>query len=409
MSEFSFPKDRIQITLMENVHESAVEVLSRAGYNTVEQIKGGLEGDELKARLAHTHILGIRSRTQLTHDVLHAAPKLMAVGCFCIGTNQVDLDAACALGIPVFNAPHANTRSVAELVLAEIVMLCRRLGDRNNEMHRGVWQKALFGSCEVRGKTLGIVGYGHIGSQVSILAESFGMRVLYHDIEPKLAMGNAQQVGTLDELLQQVDLLTLHVPDLPETRNLIGLQEMARMKQGSMLINASRGGVVDLLALKANIDRGHLAGAALDVFPVEPKANNEPFVHPLQNTPNVVLTPHMGGNTAEAQKNIGLEVARKLVGYSDWGSSIGAVNFPELSLPAHAGAHRVLHIHRNQPGVLGAINRALAESGANVAGQHLQTRGDVGYVVIDIEASHHHELHERLRAVPGTIKCRVLY
>jgi D-3-phosphoglycerate dehydrogenase len=354
-------------------------------------------------------MLGIRSRTQVTKDVLENAPKLMAVGCFCIGTNQVDLTAARLQGVPVFNAPHSNTRSVAELVIAEMVMLLRGLGDKNTAAHRGEWLKSAKNSYELRGKTLGIVGYGHIGSQVSILAEAFGMRVLYHDVLQKLPMGNAQQQASLEALLPQVDVLTLHVPQAPDTVNLIGEKALASLPKGAVLLNASRGTVVDIDALRASLLSGHLLGAAIDVFPREPASNEQEFESPLRGIRNVVLTPHIGGSTLEAQRNIGVEVASKLVQYSDFGATIGAVDFPNISLAAQHDSHRLLHVHHNRPGVLGAINRVLADHATNILGQYLQTMPDVGYVVTDVDRGHSEDLAERLRQVEGTIRCRTLY
>lgn len=405
----SFPKNKIRVLLLEGVHDSAVEYLTDQGYTNVTRFDRALEGDDLRTELARAHMVGIRSGTQLTASVLEHADKLIAIGAFCIGTNQVDLTAAARRGVPVFNAPHSNTRSVAEMVLAEMVMLVRRLGDRNTKAHQGVWEKSAKESYELRGKTLGIVGYGHIGSQVSILAEAFGMRVLYHDVVPKLPMGNAQQLPSLDALLPRVDILTLHVPDDASTRNLIDARRLGQMRRGSYLINASRGTVVDIDALAEVIRSGHVAGAAIDVFPIEPRSNKEPFESPLRGLPNVVLTPHIGGSTLEAQRNIGVEVATKLVQFSDQGATVGAVNFPNLSLPPDPRSHRLLHVHHNRPGVLAALNRVLADSGANINGQHLQTSADVGYVVIDVDREHGPDLRERLEKVPETLRVRVLY
>jgi D-3-phosphoglycerate dehydrogenase / 2-oxoglutarate reductase len=406
----SYPKEKIHVLLLEGIHHNAVEHLEQAGYTNVERLDRALTGADLLDAVGRAHVIGVRSRTQLTAEVLGQARRLLAVGCFCIGTNQVDLGAAAGLGVPVFNAPHSNTRSVAELVIAEAVMLLRGLGDKNTEAHQGRWRKSAKDSYELRGKTLGIVGYGHIGSQVSILAESMGMRVLYQDIEPKLPMGNAQQLKSLDELLPRVDVLTLHVPQDASTRDLITAAELQRMRPGSYLINASRGTVVEIDALAAALESGHLLGAAIDVFPTEPKSTADPFVSPLQGLPNVILTPHIGGSTQEAQENIGVEVASKLVNFSDLGSTIGAVNFPNISLTPNPGpTHRLLHVHKNQPGVMGGINRILADEDANVLGQHLQTTPAVGYVVIDIEQGHSPDLRQRLEEVPGTIRCRILY
>ncbi|MCG8424094.1 MAG: phosphoglycerate dehydrogenase [Proteobacteria bacterium] len=405
----SFPKEKIKVVLLEGIHQSAVDYLHRSGYTNVVHHARALPLDELRAELATAYLVGIRSRTQLTADVLADTERLFAVGCFCIGTNQVDLDAAGQQGIPVFNAPHSNTRSVAELVIAESIMLLRGLGDKNGAAHRGGWQKSARQSYELRSKTMGIVGYGHIGSQVSILAEALGMRVIYHDIVPRLAMGNAQQLGSLTELLTEADIVTLHVPQDPSTHNLINRDRLAEMRPGSYLINASRGTVVDVDALADAVRSGHVAGAAVDVFPREPKSNDETFESPLRGLPNVILTPHIGGSTVEAQRNIGQEVASKLVNYSDQGTTMSAVNFPQLSLSAHKDAHRLLHIHHNQPGVLAAVNRVLTGSEANILGQHLQTDPQLGYVVTDVDREHADNLRGDLLAIPGTIRCRILY
>jgi D-3-phosphoglycerate dehydrogenase len=357
-------------------------------------------------------MVGIRSATHLTKNVLDAADHLIAIGCFCIGTNQVDLETAQDRGIPVFNAPFSNTRSVAELVLAEIVLLMRGIPARNAAAHRGQWLKTATGSREARGKVLGIIGYGHIGTQVGVLAESLGMQVVFYDIEMKLSMGNARQMPTLESLLEIADVVTCHVPQTPQTARMIDAAALARMKRGSSLINAARGQVVDIDALAAAIDSGHISGAALDVFPKEPKGNTEEFVSPLRGKDNVILTPHIGGSTQEAQRDIGLEVSSKLLKYSNNGSTLGAVNFPEVSLPAHPGQHRLLHIHRNQPGVLSEVNSVLSGKHINITGQYLQTNPKIGYVVIDIEAPERtvsQQLRKRLDQVAGTIRTRILY
>lgn len=406
----SFPRSKIKVLLLEGIHDNAVEHFTNAGYTAITHLTHALSGSELDDALQHAHVIGIRSRTQLTAEVLEKARRLFAIGCFCIGTNQVALQAAARKGIPVFNAPHSNTRSVAELVIAELVMLFRGLGDKNTATHEGRWTKSAKGSYELRGKTLGIVGYGHIGSQVSILAEAMGLRVLYFDVEPKLAMGLARPTGTLKELLEACDAVTLHVPEDASTRGLFDAERIAQLKQGAYLINASRGSVVDLEALAAAIRAGKLGGAAVDVYPKEPRSKDEVHTTPLQGVPNVVLTPHIGGSTVEAQENIGVEVARKLVAYSDYGSSLGAVNFPNISLTPHPGvANRLLHVHQNKPGVLAAINRVLGDDNVNILGQHLQTNQDVGFVVADVDQEHPADLLERLRAVPGTIRCRIVY
>lgn len=413
MSLVSLDKDRIKILLLEGVHSSAIEVLKQHGYSNITALKTSLNEDELCEAVKDVHFIGIRSRTQLNARVFKAADKLAAVGCFCIGTNQVDLDAAREHGVVVFNAPFSNTRSVAELVLAEIIMLLRRIPQKNAAAHRGGWDKAAKGSFEARGKVLGIIGYGHIGSQLSILAEQLGMQVRYYDIETKLSLGNALQVRSLDELLAQSDVVTLHVPETPQTQWMIGAKELATMKPEAVLINASRGTVVAIDALADALKSGQLAGAAIDVFPVEPKGNDDIFESPLRGIDNCILTPHIGGSTQEAQENIGIEVAGKLVRYSDNGSTLSAVNFPEVALPTHAGARRLLHIHENRPGMLTKINQILAEQNINVSGQYLQTDSKVGYVVIDIDtpakSSIADELLAEMKSIPGTIRARVLY
>ncbi|MCD7097136.1 phosphoglycerate dehydrogenase [Stenotrophomonas sp. MMGLT7] len=407
----SFPKQDIRVLLLEGVSPSAVETFRAAGYSQIELHAKSLPEDELIARIADAHIVGIRSRTQLSAEVLAHAKRLIAVGCFCIGTNQVDLDAAEQAGIPVFNAPYSNTRSVAELVVAEAVMLVRGIPQKSAQCHRGGWSKSAEGSHEVRGKTLGIIGYGHIGTQVGVLAESLGMQVIYHDIETKLALGNAAPAPGLDELLARSDVITLHVPETPATRNMIGAAELARAKPGAHLINASRGSVIDIDALDAALTSGHIGGAAIDVFPVEPKGNGDVFVSPLTAHDNVILTPHIGGSTLEAQENIGVEVAAKLVRYSDNGSTLSAVNFPEVTLPEHEGSRRILHIHRNVPGVLSRINEIFSQQQVNINGQFLRTDPKLGYVVIDVTASEEQvaELRAAMATVPGTLRTRVLY
>ena len=405
----SFDKSRLKILLLEGVHETAVEAFHRAGYTRVERRAGTVPEDELKALLADVHFLGIRSRTHLSEAVFEAAPKLVAVGAFCIGTNQIDLDAAARRGVVVFNAPFSNTRSVAELVLAEAILLLRDVPAKSAAAHRGVWAKSVGRAREARGKTLGIVGYGSIGAQLSILAEGLGMRVIYHDTAAKLAIGNATPAASLEALLRTADVVTLHVPETPDTTGLIGAAELALMKPGSILMNASRGRVVDLDALAGALESGHLAGAAVDVYPAEPRSNDDPFNSPLQNLDNAILTPHVGGSTVEAQENIGSEVAEKLVRFSDNGSTVTSVNFPEVSLPPHAGHHRLLHIHCNVPGVLAAVNGVFSEIGANVAAQVLQTRGPVGYVVTDVDVASSDEALAALLKVPATIRARVLF
>ena len=407
----SFPKEDIKVLLLEGVSQSAVETFRRAGYSQIEYHEKSLPEAELKARIAEAHIVGIRSRSHLTADVLEQARRLIAVGCFCIGTNQVDLEAAKIHGVPVFNAPYSNTRSVAELVIAEAIMLLRGIPQKNALCHRGGWTKSAAGSYEVRDKVLGIVGYGHIGTQVGVLAEALGMRVIFHDIETKLSLGNARAAGSLDDLLERADVVTLHVPETPATKLMIGATELTKMRKGSLLINASRGTVVDIDALAAALREGHLAGAAVDVFPVEPKGNDDPFVSPLVGMDNVILTPHIGGSTLEAQDNIGIEVASKLVRYSDNGSTLSAVNFPEVTLPEHPNSRRLLHIHRNVPGVLSRINELFSAGNINIDAQFLQTDPQVGYVVIDVSADKQQAalLKDKLAAIPGTLRSRVLY
>jgi D-3-phosphoglycerate dehydrogenase len=407
----SYPRQDIKVLLLEGVSASAVESFQRAGYSHVELHAKALPQAELKARIADAHIVGIRSRTQLSEDVLAQAKRLIAVGCFCIGTNQVDLTAARKLGVPVFNAPYSNTRSVAELVIAEAIMLLRGIPQKNALCHRGGWTKSASGSYETRDKVLGIVGYGHIGTQVGVLAEGLGMRVIFHDVETKLALGNARAVSSLDELLERADVVTLHVPETPATQMMIRREQLAKMRAGAMLINASRGSVVDIDALAAALRDGHIAGAAVDVFPVEPKGNDDAFVSPLLGMDNVILTPHIGGSTLEAQDNIGIEVASKLIRYSDNGSTLSAVNFPEATLPEHPHSRRLLHIHRNVPGMLSRINELFSAGNINIDAQFLQTDAEVGYVVIDVtaDATQATALKEKLAAIPGTLRTRVLY
>ncbi|WP_145144058.1 phosphoglycerate dehydrogenase [Pseudomonas duriflava] len=409
MSKTSLDKSKIRFLLLEGVHQSAVDTLKAAGYTNIEYIAKALPEAELKEKIADAHFVGIRSRTQLTEEVFDCAKKLIAVGCFCIGTNQVDLNAARERGIVVFNAPYSNTRSVAELVLAEAILLLRGIPAKNASCHRGGWIKSANNSYEIRGKKLGIIGYGSIGTQLSVLAEGLGMQVYFYDVVTKLPLGNAQQVSSLTELLGMADIVTLHVPETPSTKLMMGEREIRAMKKGSILLNAARGTVVDLEALAAAIKDEHLLGAAIDVFPVEPRSNNDEFVSPLRGLDNVILTPHIGGSTMEAQANIGLEVAEKLVKYSDNGTSVSSVNFPEVALPSHPGKHRLLHIHQNIPGVLSEINRVFSENGINISGQYLQTNEKVGYVVIDVDAEYSDMAQEKLQNVKGTIRCRVLF
>ncbi len=407
--KFSLDKKYIKVLLLEGIHPSSKKSFETAGYTNVEFLKTALDGEELEQKLKDAHILGIRSRTWLTPQVLKRAKKLFAVGCFSIGTNQVDLIAAKQQGIPVFNAPFSNTRSVAELVIAEIIMLMREVPARNAAAHRGDWLKAVGNSVEVRGKNLGIVGYGHIGSQVSILAEAMGMNVLYFDIEKKLSLGKAFVCESLNELLQKSDVVTLHVPETPDTRNMISDEQLSQMKKGSLLINASRGSVVDYDALTEFLKNGQLAGAAADVFPTEPASNTEKFSSPLQDFDNVLLTPHIGGSTQEAQENIGLEVAEKLIRYSDNGSTVGAVNFPQVSIQPNYDKQRFLHIHKNMPGLLKDINYVFTNKGINIAAQYLQTDAEIGYVIIDAECNNCSEILKELKTIPHTIRARMLY
>ena len=410
--ETSLAKNKMKVVLLEGIHASAVDAFRADGYTEIEYHEKSLPEPQVIEAVRDAYLVGIRSASQLTRNVFENAPKLIAAGCFCIGTNQVDLDAAQDRGVAVFNAPFSNTRSVAELVLAEIIFLMRGTPHRNAAAHRGEWLKTAIGSREVRGKTLGIVGYGHIGTQVGVLAEALGMHVAFYDIEMKLALGNARPVPTLEELLEMSDVVTLHVPQTPQTHNMINAAALARMKKGAALINAARGTVVDIDALVEALHSKHLSGAAIDVFPKEPKGNSEPFVSPLREMDNVILTPHVGGSTQEAQRDIGIEVSGKLIKYSNNGSTLGAVNFPEVSLPEHPGQHRLLHIHRNQPGVMSQINAIFSEERINIAGQYLQTNARIGYVVIDIETAERavsQQLKKRLDQVGGTIRTRVLY
>ena len=408
---YSLSKDKVRILLLEGISQTAVDLFAQAGYTNVTRLKTALDGEALVDALAGTHILGIRSRTQMTRAMVAAADRLMAVGCFSVGTNQIDLDAAREIGVPVFNAPFSNTRSVAELVIGEIVMLLRRVMPRSNAAHDGGWDKSATFSHEVRGKVLGIVGYGNIGTQLSNLAEAMGMRVIYFDTADKLRHGNTDPVGSLHALLAQSDVVSLHVPETAATQNMIGPAEIRAMKPGAHLINNSRGTVVDIDALAAALKDGHLGGAAVDVFPVEPGSNAERFTSPLQGLDNVILTPHVGGSTLEAQERIGAEVARKLVEYSDGGSTVGAVNFPQVQLPPRPNGTRFIHVHENLPGMLRRINEVFSSRNINITGQFLQTNGDVGYVVVEaVDLGDRSEaLLEQLRAIPGTMRARLVY
>lgn len=405
----SYPRAKIKILLLENISEAAVEEFMQGGYAEITAISGAVSEGELIEAVRGVHIIGIRSKTRITANVIAAADKLLAIGAFCIGVNQVDLAAATRKGIAVFNAPYSNTRSVAELVIGLCVMLIRRIVDKNTAAHRGQWMKEASGSFELRGKTLGIVGYGNIGSQVSIMAEAMGMQVIYFDIATKLPHGNAKQERDLKELLKRSDIVTLHVPSDPTTRNLFDADMLAHLKPGSIFINYSRGDIVDLDALKARIDTGDISGAAVDVFPEEPEKNGDPFACILQDLPNVILTPHIGGSTEEAQANIGLDVTAKLINYLEFGTSSGSHTVPDVNLPPMAGTHRILHIHQNIPGVLSEINSKLSEKGINILGQYLKTNEEIGYVILDVDTGLSREAFEILREVNGTLKSRMVY
>ena len=411
LEKLSLPKSKIKVLLLENIHKSAVELFKRNGYANVESLRDAPGADDLKGLLKDVHILGIRSRTKLTKEVLQSAEKLLTVGAFCIGTNQVDLTCAKRLGIPVFNAPYSNTRSVAELVIAEIIMLFRGIPARNWGAHEGGWDKTVKGAREIRGKIIGIVGYGHIGTQLSVIAESLGMQVRFYDIVEKLAIGNAAPCRSLDELLGIADVVTLHVPETPETKDMMTAAKFKKMKKGAFFINASRGTVVDIPALAEALKSGYVAGAAVDVFPKEPKGPEEEFKSPLRGLRNVILTPHIGGSTEEAQANIGGEVAEKLVKYSDNGSTLGAVNFVEVALPPQSNATRFMHIHRDEPGVMARISELFSRRGINIAGQYLRTNGQIGYVVTDVigRVQVGMGIRKELAAVPGTVRTRFLY
>ncbi|MBK9259702.1 MAG: phosphoglycerate dehydrogenase [Polyangiaceae bacterium] len=402
----------IRILLLENIHASATETFHAYGDGRSYEItrkSSALKEDELIASLEGMQLLGIRSKTRVTKRVLENAPSLLGLGCFCIGTNQVDLVAANACGIPVFNAPFSNTRSVAELMIAEIILLARQLGDRSSEVHKGVWKKVASSCYEVRGKTLGIVGYGHIGRQLGVLAESLGMRVIYFDVAPRLPMGNNRSIPSLAALLEQADFVSLHVPETPETRNMIGQAQLAKMRRGSYLLNASRGTVVVISDLAAALKSGHLAGAAIDVYPEEPESNTDGFRSELQGLPNVLLTPHIGGSTEEAQEAIGREVASALAKFAGVGATTGAVNFPQIELPPVKGTHRILNVHRNVPGVLRDVNRIVGDLDANIDTQYLATEGAIGYLIMDLEQDVSAEVSKGIAALPSNIRTRVVY
>ena len=408
MGKYSLEKNKIKVVLLEGVDPSAVETLNKAGYTNVEYLKKALDRDDLIEKIKDVHFLGIRSRTQLTDEIFEHAPKLCAVGCFCIGTNQVDLDAARNRGIPVFNAPYSNTRSVAELVTGEYLQLLRTVPTKNALLHRGGWDKNAAGCFEARGKTIGIVGYGHIGTQVGIIAEALGLQVIFYDIENKLALGNAHQVETIDELFANADIVTMHVPETPDTMNMINAEAFAKMKDGVIFLNASRGTVVDIVALANALESGKVGGAACDVFPIEPAKNGDPFDCILQKFDNCILTPHIGASTLEAQRNIGIEVANKLALYSDNGSTLTAVNFPEVSLPVQGAVSRLLHVHKNVPGIMNQINQIFAKNNINVAAQYLQTTPEIGYVVIDVATDDASAILKELKEIDGTLKARIL-
>ncbi len=405
----SYPKDQIRVLLLENVSDIAVHNFKKMGYPLVEKLSRALPEEELIAAIKRVHILGIRSKTQVTKKVLEAGERLQAIGCFCIGVNQVNLDVATEKGVAVFNAPYSNTRSVAELVIGAAIMLIRRIPDKNAAAHRGIWLKEASGSYELRGKTLGIIGYGNIGSQVSVLAESLGMKVIFYDVETKLPLGNATDARNLKDLLSKSDVITLHVPETLQTKNLISKTNIKYCKRGAVIINYARGEVIDLSALRKAIEEGQIGGAAVDVFPVEPEKNGDAFHTPLQNVSNVILTPHVGGSTEEAQQNIGEDVSSKLLNYLEKGISLGSHTVPPLSLPAQERSHRILHIHQNVPGVLSKINGELSKHRINIVGQYLKTNDQIGYVVVDVDKQLSRKALELLREVPNTIKVRLLY
>jgi D-3-phosphoglycerate dehydrogenase len=405
----SYPKDKIKILMLENISDAAIKVFKDSGYADIKKISGALSEEQLINEIKHVHMVGIRSKTQITEKVLQHAEKLQAIGCFCIGTNQVNLNAARKKGIVVFNAPYSNTRSVAELVIGASIILIRKILDKNKAAHEGQWNKDAKGSFEIRGKTLGIIGYGNIGSQVSILAESLGMKVIFYDTVTKLPLGNAESRKTLKDVVSKADIITLHIPETQQTKNLINKALLKQFKKDAILINFARGEVVELDALASALKSGHLSGAAIDVFPVEPEKNGDPFSSPLQNIPNVLLTPHIGGSTEEAQYNIGEDVSAKLLQYLEMGATTGSHTVPELNLSPQEGTHRILHIHTNVPGVLSEINTTLSENKINVLGQYLKTNDEIGYVVLDIDKKLSKNAVELLRKVKGSLKVRLLY
>jgi len=405
----SYPKEKINVLLLENISEIAVKNFQRNGYTQVQRLSKALPESELIDAIKNAHILGIRSKTQITPSVLNAAQRLQAIGCFCIGVNQVNLTAATDHGVAVFNAPYSNTRSVAELVIGAAIMLIRRIPDKSTSAHKGLWLKEAKGSYELRGKTLGIIGYGNIGTQVSVLAEALGMKVIFYDVETKLPLGNATDVKTLKDVMSKADVITLHVPETPQTKNLINRKSLKFCKDGAIIINYARGEVIDLDDLALALETGQVAGAAIDVFPVEPEKNGDSFKSPLQGLPNVILTPHIGGSTEEAQQNIGEDVSNKLLSYLEKGISLGSHTVPALSLPPQEGSHRILHIHENVPGVLSQINTQLSKNKINIVGQYLKTNDSIGYVVVDVDKKISNQASQLLKEVPNTIKVRLLY
>ncbi len=405
----SYPKERINILFLENISDKAVQYFKQQGYANVKKIAGALSEEELIKEIKDVHLLGIRSKTQITPKVLEAAKKLQAIGCFCIGVNQVDLKTATKKGVVVFNAPYSNTRSVAELVIGISVMLIRKISDKNISAHQGIWMKEAKGSYELRGKTMGIIGYGNIGSQVSVLCEALGMKVLFYDTETKLPLGNAVAAKNMKEVLMNSDIISLHVPETAQTKNLINRNNIKLFKKGSILLNYARGEVVDLKALSEAIKEGVIAGAGIDVYPWEPEKNGDHFETPLQGLPNVILTPHIGGSTEEAQQNIGEDVSVKLFQYLERGITNGSHTVPAIGLPPVDGAHRILHIHKNVPGVLSAINTALSKNNINIVGQYLKTNEEIGYVVLDVDKKLSKRAVELLKEVKETIKVRMLY
>jgi len=405
----SFPKENIKILLLEGVHPATIEVFNKAGYTNIETKTAAMDESEFLNAIDDIHILGIRSKTNITQKVLDNAHKLLSIGCFCIGTNQVDMVAATNKGVAVFNSPFSNTRSVAELVIAECIMLMRKTIEKNDAAHKGIWLKDSKDCFEVRGKTLGIIGYGHIGSQVSVLAESLGLKVIYYDVEPKMPLGNAEPVKKLEQLLKKADIVTLHVPGAKSTKNIINEKTLKQMKQGAILINLSRGDVIDTDAVKIAVETKHLGGLAVDVFPKEPASKGDVFESPLKGLTNVILTPHIGGSTTEAQKNIGIDVSTKLISFIDTGSSVGSHSVPALSLPIQHNAHRLLHIHKNVPGVLSEINNIMSSMNVNILGQYLKTNESIGYVVLDIDKKTPDTILDAMKKVKGTIKTRSLY